>query len=174
MANSVEMNEVVSIELPAPTGWTKRFFPKTGGTPKKNEIVFTTPTEEEITTKRQLQQYLKSHPGGPEITEFDWGTGETPRRSTRISGKAKAAESASPAKRSRKSSASKKDVKDKEETDAAKDVDMQESEKDEKDTVAVEAEKEVKQKQDEGKDENKDIEEDVEKKDEMCSSDVIL
>ncbi|KAK4369979.1 hypothetical protein RND71_009454 [Anisodus tanguticus] len=24
MANSVEMNEVVSIELPAPTGWTKR------------------------------------------------------------------------------------------------------------------------------------------------------
>ncbi|KAJ8568072.1 hypothetical protein K7X08_020794 [Anisodus acutangulus] len=59
------MNEVVSIELPAPTGWTKRFLHKKGGTPKKNEIVFTTPTGEEITTKRQLQQYLKSHPGGP-------------------------------------------------------------------------------------------------------------
>ncbi|KAK4369959.1 hypothetical protein RND71_009434 [Anisodus tanguticus] len=134
-----------------------QFLPKTGWTPKRNEIVFTAPTGEEITTKKQLQEYLKSHPGGPAIIEFDWGTGETPRRSTRISGKAKAAESEPPAKRSSKSSASKKSLKDKEETDAAKD---------EKDTVAVEAEKE-----DEGKDENKDIE-DMEKKDEMCSSDV--
>ncbi|KAK4369966.1 hypothetical protein RND71_009441 [Anisodus tanguticus] len=47
--------------------------------------------------------------------------GETSRRSSRISGKAKAAESEPPAKRSRKSSASKKDVKHKEETEAAKD-----------------------------------------------------
>ncbi|KAK4369977.1 hypothetical protein RND71_009452 [Anisodus tanguticus] len=103
------------------------FLPKTGGTPKINEIVFTAPTGEEITTRKQLQQYLKSHPGGPAITEFDSGTGETPRRSSRISGKAKAAESEPPAKRSRKSSASKKDVKDIEETEAAKDekdVDM--------------------------------------------------
>ncbi|KAK4369968.1 hypothetical protein RND71_009443 [Anisodus tanguticus] len=69
------------------------FLPKTGGTPKRNEIVFTAPTGEEITTKKGLQQYLKSHPGGPAITEFDWGTGETSRRSSRISGKAKAAES---------------------------------------------------------------------------------
>ncbi|KAK4369967.1 hypothetical protein RND71_009442 [Anisodus tanguticus] len=97
------------------------FLPKTGGTPKRNEIVFTAPTGEEITTKKGLQQYLKSHPGGPAITEFDWGTGETSRRSSRISGKAKAAESEPPAKRSRKSSASKKDVKHKEETEAAKD-----------------------------------------------------
>ncbi|KAK4369963.1 hypothetical protein RND71_009438 [Anisodus tanguticus] len=55
------------------------------------------------------------------LKEFDWGTGETSRRSSRISGKAKAAESEPPAKRSRKSSASKKDVKHKEETEAAKD-----------------------------------------------------
>ncbi|XP_059285461.1 methyl-CpG-binding domain-containing protein 11-like [Lycium ferocissimum] len=167
MASLVEMNEVVSIELPAPTGWKKRFLPKTGGTPKKNEIVFTAPTGEEITTRRQLQQYLKSHPGGPAITEFDWGSGETPRRSTRISGKAKAAESGPPMKRSRKSSASKKDVKDKEETEEAKDekdVDMPEAEEHEKDTVAMEAEKEVKQKHDEGKDEKK--------KDETRSADV--
>ncbi|KAK6783845.1 hypothetical protein RDI58_017299 [Solanum bulbocastanum] len=148
MSSSVEMNEVVSIELPAPDGWLKRFLPKKGGTPKKNEIVFTAPTGEEITTKKQLQQYLKSHPGGPAITEFDWGSGEAPRRSTRITGKAKtaplAAESVTPTKRSRKSSASKKDVKDKEdqeETEAAKDVDMPEAEKQEKDAVAVEAEK---------------------------------
>ncbi|KAK4369962.1 hypothetical protein RND71_009437 [Anisodus tanguticus] len=97
------------------------FLPKTGGTPKRNEIVFTAPTGEEITTRKGLQQYLKSHPGGPAITEFDWRTGETSRRSSRISGKAKAAESEPPAKRSRKSSASKKDVKHKEETEAAKD-----------------------------------------------------
>ncbi|KAK4369973.1 hypothetical protein RND71_009448 [Anisodus tanguticus] len=97
------------------------FLPKTGGTPKRNEIVFTAPTGEEITTRKGLQQYLKSHPGGPAITEFDWGTDETSRRSSRISGKAKAAESEPPAKRSRKSSASKKDVKHKEETEAAKD-----------------------------------------------------
>ncbi|KAK4369965.1 hypothetical protein RND71_009440 [Anisodus tanguticus] len=103
------------------------FLPKTGGTPKRNEIVFTAPTGEEITTRKGLQQYLKSHPGGPAITEFDWRTGETSRRSSRISGKAKAAESEPPAKRSRKSSASKKDVKHKEETEAAndeKDVDV--------------------------------------------------
>uniref|UniRef100_A0A0V0I4A0 Putative methyl-CpG-binding domain-containing protein 10-like n=1 Tax=Solanum chacoense TaxID=4108 RepID=A0A0V0I4A0_SOLCH len=188
------MNEVVSIELPAPDGWLKRFLPKKGGTPKKNEIVFTAPTGEEITTKKQLQQYLKSHPGGPAITEFDWGSGEAPRRSSRIIGKAKtaplAAESVTPTKRSRKSSASKKDVKDKEdqaETEAAKDVDMPEAKKQEKDDAAVEAkkhekdvvaveaekhekdaatveaEKVVKQKHDEGKDENKD---------EMASTDV--
>ncbi|KAK4369923.1 hypothetical protein RND71_009398 [Anisodus tanguticus] len=90
-------------------------------------------------------KYLKSHPGGPAITEFDWGTAETPRRSTRISGKAMAVESAPLAKRSRKSSASKKDVK---------------------------AVNDVKEKHDDGKDENKDIEEDAEKKDEMRSSDV--
>ncbi|MCD7445978.1 hypothetical protein HAX54_024682 [Datura stramonium] len=179
MASSMEKNEVVSIELPAPAGWKKTYLPKKEGTPKKNEIVFTAPTGEEITTKKHLQQYLKSHPGGPPITEFDWGTGETPRRSTRISGKAKAAplaaESESPIKRSRKSSASKKDMKgneDHEETEAAKDVDMPKAEKHEKDVVAVEAEKEVKQKHDEGKDENKDIEKDVEKKDEMPSTDV--
>ncbi|KAK4713088.1 hypothetical protein R3W88_018995 [Solanum pinnatisectum] len=175
MSSSVEMNEVVSIELPAPDGWLKRFLPKKGGTPKKNEIVFTAPTGEEITTKKQLQQYLKSHPGGPPITEFDWGSGEAPRRSTRITGKAKtaplAAESVTPTKRSRKSSASKKDVKDKEdqeETEAAKDVEIPEAEKQEKDAVAVEAEKHekdaaaveaekvVEQKHDEGKGENKD------------------
>ncbi|XP_006358282.1 methyl-CpG-binding domain-containing protein 11-like [Solanum tuberosum] len=187
MSSSVEMNEVVSIELPAPDGWLKRFLPKKGGTPKKNEIVFTAPTGEEITTKKQLQQYLKSHPGGPAITEFDWGSGEAPRRSTRITGKAKtaplAAKSVTPTKRSRKSSASKKDVKnieDQEETEAAKDVDMPEAEKQEKDdaaveakkhekdvvaveaekhekdAAAVEAEKVVEQKHDEGKDENKD------------------
>lgn len=82
-------DDVVAIELPAPSGWTKKFTPK----PRKNEIVFISPTGEEIKSKKQLEQYLKSHAGGPSILEFDWGTGDTPRRSARLSEKSKATES---------------------------------------------------------------------------------
>ncbi|XP_049398245.1 methyl-CpG-binding domain-containing protein 11-like [Solanum stenotomum] len=177
MAKSVEKNEVVSIELPAPSGWSKKFLPKKGGTPKKNDIVFTAPTGEEITTRKQLEQYLKSHPGGPPVAEFDWGTGETPRRSARITGKAKATQSpteSEPAKkRGRKSSASKKDSKDREvpkETEAAKDDDMEEAEKHEKDTAAMETEKDVEKKEDENPNETQDGESEVEKKDKIQSS----
>ncbi len=111
-------DEVMSLELPAPPSWKKMFMPKKG-TPRKNEIVFIAPTGEEINSRKQLEQYLKSHPGNPAISEFDWGTGETPRRSARISEKAKGtppAESEPPKKRARKSSGSKKDSK---ETEAA-------------------------------------------------------
>ncbi|XP_062078088.1 methyl-CpG-binding domain-containing protein 11-like [Humulus lupulus] len=123
MASSVEKEggsneEVVSMELPAPSGWKKKFLPKQGGTPKKNEIVFTAPTGEEISNKKQLEQYLKAHPGGPAASEFDWGTGETPRRSARISEKVKVTppqrESEPPKKRSKKTSTSKQDDKEKE------------------------------------------------------------
>ncbi|XP_010247817.1 PREDICTED: methyl-CpG-binding domain-containing protein 11-like [Nelumbo nucifera] len=99
--------EVVSVELPAPEGWKKKFTPKKGGTPRRNEIVFISPTGVEIKNKRQLEQFLKAHPGGPSASEFDWGTGDTPRRSARISEKAKATEtpeSEPPKKRERKSS----------------------------------------------------------------------
>uniref|UniRef100_A0A1D1XX12 Methyl-CpG-binding domain-containing protein 11 n=1 Tax=Anthurium amnicola TaxID=1678845 RepID=A0A1D1XX12_9ARAE len=104
--------EVVSVELPAPPGWKKKFSPKEGGTPK-NEIIFVAPTGEQMHNRRQLHQYLKSHPGGPAIAEFDWGTGETPRRSARISEKMKAAplpEMEPKKKRTRKSPAVKKDT----------------------------------------------------------------
>lgn len=87
-------------------------MPKKGGTPKKNEIIFTAPTGEEISNRRQLEQYLKAHPGGPPVSEFDWGTGETPRRSARISEKVKempTPESEPPKKRGRRS---KKDDKE--------------------------------------------------------------
>ncbi|KAG4972637.1 hypothetical protein AAZX31_13G346400 [Glycine max] len=107
--------EVLSVELPAPSGWNKLFFPKKVGTPRKSEIVFIAPTGEEINTKKQLEQYLKAHPGNPVISEFDWGTGETPRRSARISEKVKStppADSDTPKKRARKSSGSKKDNKE--------------------------------------------------------------
>ncbi|CAL0332355.1 unnamed protein product [Lupinus luteus] len=107
--------EVLSVELSAPSGWTKLFFPKRAGTPKKSEIVFIAPTGEEISSKRQLERYLKAHDGNPAISEFDWGTGETPRRSARISEKVKSSppvDSAPPKKRSRKSLGSKKDNKE--------------------------------------------------------------
>ncbi|KAF5468821.1 hypothetical protein F2P56_012938 [Juglans regia] len=83
-------DDLLSIELPAPPSWKKLFFPMKGGTPRKNEIVFIAPTGEEINYKKQLEQYLKSHTDSPAISEFDWGTGETPRRSARISEKVKA------------------------------------------------------------------------------------
>ncbi|CAN4096543.1 unnamed protein product [Withania somnifera] len=148
------------------------FLPKTGGTPKKNDIVFTAPTGEEITTRKQLEQYLKSHPGGPPIAEFDWGTGETPRRSVRITGKVKATQSpaeSEPAKKRRRKSSASKDSKDKEvpkETEAAKDDDMEEAAKPEKDTAAMEAEKDVEKIQDENQNEIQDGQSKVEKKDE--------
>ncbi|XP_020579741.1 methyl-CpG-binding domain-containing protein 11-like isoform X3 [Phalaenopsis equestris] len=85
-------SEVVSVELPAPEGWRKKFTPKQGGTPKRNEIVFISPTGEEIKNRRQLDQYLRSHTGGPPSSEFDWGTGDTPRRSARLSEKVKTPE----------------------------------------------------------------------------------
>ena len=115
-------------------------------TPKKTEIIFTAPTGEEISNRRQLEQYLKAHPGGLAVSEFDWGTGETPRRSARISEKVKAIptpESEPPKKRGRKSSASKKDNKESETapegTEETKDVHMEEAEKSEKDNVEGEA-----------------------------------
>ncbi|WOK99488.1 methyl-CpG-binding domain-containing protein 11-like [Canna indica] len=111
--------EVVSVELPAPAGWKKKFMPNEDGSPRKNEIVFISPSGEEIKNKRQLQQYLKSHPGGSPSSEFDWGTGDTPRRSARIREKAKAVETPEdekPKKRERKSS-SKKGAKDKKDSE---------------------------------------------------------
>ncbi|KAL6006273.1 hypothetical protein ACLOJK_040319 [Asimina triloba] len=120
---AVESPEVVAVELPAPPGWKKKvssslaicifeFLPSKESTPKKNEIIFTAPTGEEINNRKQLEQYLKSHPGGPKLSEFDWGTGDTPRRSARISEKARAAptpESLPKKKRSKKSTGSTKD-----------------------------------------------------------------
>ncbi|XP_050366343.1 methyl-CpG-binding domain-containing protein 11-like [Argentina anserina] len=152
MATSVEKEEVVSLELPAPSGWIKKFVPKQSGTPKKNEIIFTAPTGEEISNKRQLEQYLKAHPGGPAVLEFDWGTGETPRRSARISEKVKATpspESYPQKKRSRKTS--KKDSKEKEaaqETEETKANDVQDSGKAVKDNDTEMEKADVKENQD--------------------------
>ncbi|KAJ8431844.1 hypothetical protein Cgig2_023488 [Carnegiea gigantea] len=148
--NVQHQHEVVSMELPAPPGWKKQFFPKKGGTPRKSEIVFTAPTGEEIHNQRQLQQYLKSHPGGPPASEFDWGTGETPRRSARISEKAKAApptpESEPSKKRSRRSSASRKDRKDTEET-KVEDAKMEDAQKTDDEKTVEGAERDVQMKE---------------------------
>uniref|UniRef100_A0A0C9QWB7 TSA: Wollemia nobilis Ref_Wollemi_Transcript_4302_1682 transcribed RNA sequence n=1 Tax=Wollemia nobilis TaxID=56998 RepID=A0A0C9QWB7_9CONI len=105
--------EIVSLELPAPSGWKKQFFPKKGGTPKRNEIIFIAPTGEEIKSKRQLSQYLKSHPEGPGINEFDWGTGDTPRRSARLSEKPKTETPESETKKTPKRSRKSEDGKEK-------------------------------------------------------------
>ncbi|XP_071729531.1 methyl-CpG-binding domain-containing protein 10-like isoform X1 [Rutidosis leptorrhynchoides] len=92
---------------------SQMFLEKEDDTPKKNKIVFVAPTGDDIMNRKQLEQYLNAHPGGPKLSEFDWGSGESPRRSTRISEKVKstppAAENESPKKRVRKSSSLKKD-----------------------------------------------------------------
>ncbi|KAK9715197.1 hypothetical protein RND81_06G149000 [Saponaria officinalis] len=170
MVTDVEKNsqneEVVSIELPAPPGWKKQFFPKQGGTPKKNEIVFTAPTGEEIHNQRQLQQYLKSHPGGPQGSDFDWGTGETPRRSARISKKVKSSpESEPPKKKGRRSSSSKKDKVDSEasaEETRKDDVQVDDAKNAEEDKTVNGADKDVEmesavEKEKEGQVENKEV-----------------
>ncbi|CAN6886485.1 unnamed protein product [Brassica oleracea] len=104
-------DEIVSVELPAPSSWKKLFFPNK----VKTEIVFVSPTGEEFSNRKQLEQYLKSHPGSPAIAEFDWTTSGTPRRrSARISEKTKSTPSPDkepPKKRGRtKSPGSKKDT----------------------------------------------------------------
>ncbi|KAF1870641.1 hypothetical protein Lal_00026063 [Lupinus albus] len=165
MASSVEKEsgaseEAFSLELPAPLGWKKKFSPKKAGTPKKTEIVFTAPTGEEISNRKQLDQYLKAHPGGPAVSEFDWGTGETPRRSARISKKVKAAprlECEPLVKRGKRSPALKKETSGEEKE--AKDVQMQEAD-DTKDDKGTDEEKNTpKENQDEKRVEDTDVKE---------------
>ncbi|XP_052307164.1 LOW QUALITY PROTEIN: methyl-CpG-binding domain-containing protein 11-like [Populus trichocarpa] len=113
-----------------------QYFPKSIDTPRKNEILLIAPTGEETNNRKQVEQYLKSHPGNPAVSEFDRGTGETPRRSARISEKAKATppEKEHPKKRGRKSSGSKKDETGTitEENEGENEVQMQDEEVTEK------------------------------------------
>lgn len=100
--------EKSSPDLLAPLGWQKKIAsPKKGGTPTRKDVSFIAPDGEEIKSKRMLERYLKSHPGGPAVSEFDWSAGETPtRRSSRLSSKVRPAvdtpEGGSSGKRSRK------------------------------------------------------------------------
>ncbi|XWS16453.1 hypothetical protein CRYUN_Cryun34aG0088900 [Craigia yunnanensis] len=142
--------EVFSVELPAPASWKKMFFPKKVGSPRKTEIMFIAPTGEEINNRKQLEQYLKSHPGNPPIAEFDWGTGEIPRRSSRISEKAKATptpEKEPPKKRGRKSLSAKKEDKETEavpeKSEGEKESEKEDMQATEKETADAEKEKDI-------------------------------
>ncbi|KAL2539329.1 methyl-CpG-binding domain-containing protein 11 [Abeliophyllum distichum] len=133
------IDDVVPVELPAPASWKKLCMTKKSGAPRKNEVVFIAPTGEEISSRKQLEQYLKSHTGNPAISEFDWGSGETPRRSARISEKVKVTppskEAEPPKKRGRKASGTKKEKEmesGKDGTEGKKDAEMQDGEVDEK------------------------------------------
>jgi len=104
---------------------TLQLAPIRGG---KFEVIFVSPTGEEIKTKRQLTQYLKAHPGGPASSEFDWGTSDTPRRSARISEKVKATESPEGEKTPKRGrSSSKRGKKEKKEDADADAVDANET-----------------------------------------------
>ncbi|XWS11798.1 hypothetical protein CRYUN_Cryun37aG0031600 [Craigia yunnanensis] len=142
--------EVISIELPAPASWKKMFFPKNVGSPRKTEIMFIAPTGEEINNRKQLEKFLKAHRGNPPITEFDWGTGETPRRSARICEKAKATptpEKEPPKKRGRKSLSAKKENKETEDVpekaEGEKESEKEDTQATEKETAEGEKEKDT-------------------------------
>ncbi|KAI5072040.1 hypothetical protein GOP47_0012146 [Adiantum capillus-veneris] len=84
----VSTPEKASPELSAPSGWQKKVGSSKKGSASKKDVYFIAPDGEEIKNKRLLDRYLKSHPGGPASSEFDWSTGETPtRRSSRLSTK---------------------------------------------------------------------------------------
>jgi hypothetical protein len=67
-------------------------FKKKSGIQKKKDVSFLAPDGEELRNKRQLDKYLKDHPGSLTASDFDWHSGggspgETPRRSARLSSK---------------------------------------------------------------------------------------
>lgn len=103
----------------------------------------------------------------PAVSEFDWGTGETPRRSARISEKAKATppEKEPPRKGSRKSSGSKKDETEYV-TEGKDEVQMQDAE-------GAETENAKEEKRNDGTEENQDEngDTDQEEADRMKSAD---
>ncbi|XP_015056977.1 methyl-CpG-binding domain-containing protein 11-like [Solanum pennellii] len=112
---AVEKTDAGPIELPAPPGWKKRFTPGKSSTPRRYAVVFVSPDGDEIKNKKQLDKYLKSHPGGPPASEFNWGTGDTPRRSSRLGGKSEAMEtpeSDTPSTKRQRKSSSKKEAKE--------------------------------------------------------------
>jgi hypothetical protein len=50
-------------------------FTKKSGTPKRKDVSFLAPDGEEIRNKRQLDKYLKKHPGSLTVSDFDWSSG---------------------------------------------------------------------------------------------------
>nr|PNR40658.1 hypothetical protein PHYPA_018061 [Physcomitrium patens] len=44
-------------------GWKRKVSGKKGGTPKKKDVTFVAPDGEKVKNKRQLDKYLKAHPG---------------------------------------------------------------------------------------------------------------
>ncbi|CAK9228505.1 unnamed protein product [Sphagnum troendelagicum] len=84
LSGSNRQEGVVIQELSSPPlqGWKKK---KIGGIPTGKDVSYITPDGEEISSKRQLQKHLKGHPGCPTGANFDWTSGESRRRSLRLS-----------------------------------------------------------------------------------------
>ncbi|MCO5604356.1 hypothetical protein L7F22_058521 [Adiantum nelumboides] len=75
-------------QLTAPSGWTKKLVPAKGTniTLRKYDVVFIAPGGQEIPSLWHLRRYLKAHPEGPALSEFNWSSGEeSVRRSARAS-----------------------------------------------------------------------------------------
>eukprot|EP00249_Psilotum_nudum_P004536 c18055_g1_i1 orf=156-2045(+) len=76
-------------EIAVPSGWQRKLVARKGRgqTPKSCDVVYVAPGGEEIKSRTHLQRYLKAHPGGPVVSEFNWSSGSTPRRSARLTSK---------------------------------------------------------------------------------------
>ncbi|KAK1296980.1 Methyl-CpG-binding domain-containing protein 11 [Acorus calamus] len=67
-------SSVVTKRVGGGKGWG-RVVTKENWDPRRHEIVFIAPTGEEMKNNSILEHYLKSHPGNPALSEFDWSTG---------------------------------------------------------------------------------------------------
>jgi hypothetical protein len=56
-------------------GWKRKFFTKKSGILKRKDVSFLAPDGEELRNKRQLDKYLKNHPGSLMASDFDWRSG---------------------------------------------------------------------------------------------------
>jgi len=52
-----------------------QFFTKKSGILKRKDVSFLAPDGEELRNKRQLDKYLKNHPGSLMASDFDWISG---------------------------------------------------------------------------------------------------
>lgn len=52
-----------------------QFAPKKRGAPKRKDVSYIAPNGEEIKSRRQLDKYLKAHPGRLTVANFVWTAG---------------------------------------------------------------------------------------------------
>jgi hypothetical protein len=68
-------------------GWRRRLVLRKGVKKQRRDVVYVAPDGTEVKNKKQLEKYLKKHPGGPLVSEFNWRSEMPTRLSRRLSNK---------------------------------------------------------------------------------------